>query len=389
MQKQAVLAAKRSIVTVEEIVDDFGPRSPNLVILPAWTVSAVVEVPGGAHPSYAHGYYKRDNAYYKKWDEISRDRDGFLAWMETNVLDQRAGGVRRRAQAPGRERGMNKPALAYTPTEMMTVAAARALKSSDVCFVGIGQPSAACNLARLTHAPGITLIYESGTLATKPSILPLSIGDGELCDTALITVSVPEMFRYWLQGGRITVGFLGGAQIDRFANLNTTVVGPYHKPKVRLPGGGGAPEIAISCGEIFIIMSQSQARLRRQARFRHLDRPRRGRRPSREARRHDQGADPADHRSLRVRPDPRDQGDDGRLDPSRRHPRRHRRQHRLEGRNTRRDVAETAAPDCARARGAARDSGPHPPRPRRSGVAACLSRRTTFHCHAPRKRGIQ
>jgi glutaconate CoA-transferase subunit B len=146
----------------------------------------------------------------------------------------------------------------YTSTEMMTIAAARALKSSDVCFVGIGQPSAAANLARLTQAPDITLIYESGTLATKPSVLPLSIGDGELCETALTTVSVPEMFRYWLMGGRITVGFLGGAQIDRFANLNTTVVGPYAKPKVRLPGGGGAPEIAISCGEIFIIMAQSK-----------------------------------------------------------------------------------------------------------------------------------
>jgi glutaconate CoA-transferase subunit B len=146
----------------------------------------------------------------------------------------------------------------YTSNEMMTVAAARALKSSDVCFVGIGQPSAACNLARLTHAPDITLIYESGTIATKPNILPLSIGDGELCETALTTVSVPEMFRYWLQGGRITVGFLGGAQIDKYANLNTTVVGPYDKPKVRLPGGGGAPEIAISCGEIFIIMAQGK-----------------------------------------------------------------------------------------------------------------------------------
>jgi glutaconate CoA-transferase, subunit B len=146
----------------------------------------------------------------------------------------------------------------YTPAEMMTVAASRALKSTDVCFVGIGMPSAACNLARLTHAPGVTLIYESGTIATKPSVLPLSIGDGELCDTALTTVPVPEMFRYWLQGGRITVGFLGGAQIDRFANLNTTVVGPYDKPKTRLPGGGGAPEIAVSCGEIFIIMSQTK-----------------------------------------------------------------------------------------------------------------------------------
>ncbi len=146
----------------------------------------------------------------------------------------------------------------YTATEMMTVAAARALRNNDVCFVGIGAPSAACNLARLTHAPDLTLIYESGTIATKPNVLPLSIGDGELCDTALTTVSVPEMFRYWLQGGRISVGFLGGAQIDRFANLNTTVVGPYAKPKVRLPGGGGAPEIATSCGEIFIIMAQSK-----------------------------------------------------------------------------------------------------------------------------------
>lgn len=146
----------------------------------------------------------------------------------------------------------------YKPAEMMTIAAARALKNDDVTFVGIGAPSAASNLARLTHAPDITLIYESGTLGTKPSVLPLSIGDGELCDTALTTVSVPEMFRYWLQGGRITVGFLGGAQIDKFANLNTTVVGSYDKPKVRLPGGGGAPEIATSCGEIFIIMAQSK-----------------------------------------------------------------------------------------------------------------------------------
>jgi glutaconate CoA-transferase subunit B len=146
----------------------------------------------------------------------------------------------------------------YKPNEMMTIAAARALKNDDVCFVGIGMPSAAANLARLTHAPEIVLIYESGTLATKPNILPLSIGDGELCDTALTTVPVPEMFRYWLQGGRIKVGFLGGAQIDRYANLNTTVVGPYDKPKVRLPGGGGAPEIATSCGEIFIIMAQGK-----------------------------------------------------------------------------------------------------------------------------------
>src|ERR1700685_3098200 len=117
----------------------------------------------------------------------------------------------------------------YRASEMMTIAEARALRNSDVCFVGIGLPSAASNLARLTHAPGLTLIYESGTIATRADVLPLSIGDGELCETALTTVSVPEMFRYWLQGGRMTVGFLGGAQIDKFANLNTPVVGPYAK----------------------------------------------------------------------------------------------------------------------------------------------------------------
>jgi glutaconate CoA-transferase subunit B len=146
----------------------------------------------------------------------------------------------------------------YTAIEMMTIAAARALRNDDVCFVGIGAPSAACNLARHTHSPDITLIYESGTIGTRPDVLPLSIGDGELCDTALTTVSVPEMFRYWLQGGRITVGFLGGAQIDRYANLNTTVVGSYQEPKTRLPGGGGAPEIASHCREIYITMAHNR-----------------------------------------------------------------------------------------------------------------------------------
>jgi glutaconate CoA-transferase subunit B len=146
----------------------------------------------------------------------------------------------------------------FTPNEMMTIAAARGLKNDDVCFVGIGAPSAACNVARLTHAPDITLIYESGTIGTAPSVLPLSIGDGELCETAVTTVSVPEMFRYWLQGGRITVGFLGAAQMDRYGNINTTVVGDYFKPRTRLPGGGGAPEIASSCRQIFITLKQAK-----------------------------------------------------------------------------------------------------------------------------------
>ncbi len=148
--------------------------------------------------------------------------------------------------------------LSFTPDEMMAIAASRALTNTDVCFVGIGPPSAACNIARLTHAPDITLIYESGTIGTAPDVLPLSIGDGELCDTALTTVPVTEMFRYWLQGGKITVGFLGAAQIDRFANINTTVIGEYDNPAVRLPGGGGAPEIASSSQQIYITMKQSK-----------------------------------------------------------------------------------------------------------------------------------
>ncbi|GIH78600.1 CoA-transferase subunit beta [Planobispora longispora] len=145
---------------------------------------------------------------------------------------------------------------AYTADEMMTVAAARRLRSGS-CFVGIGLPSVAANLARRTHAPDLVLIYESGTIGAKPGRPPLSIGDGELAETADAVVSVPEIFNYWLQPGRIGVGFLGAAQIDRFANINTTVIGPYDDPKVRLPGAGGAPEIAASCREVTVIVRQS------------------------------------------------------------------------------------------------------------------------------------
>ncbi len=146
----------------------------------------------------------------------------------------------------------------YTTEEMMTVAAARALRNGSVCFVGIGLPSAAANLARLSHAPDVVLIYESGTIGAEPEVLPLSIGDGELAETAFSVVSTPEVFRYWLQGGRIDVGFLSAAQIDRFGNINTTVIGDYRKPKVRLPGAGDASEIATSSGEVFVIVRQSK-----------------------------------------------------------------------------------------------------------------------------------
>ena len=141
--------------------------------------------------------------------------------------------------------------------ELMAIEASRRLTNDTVCFVGIGLPSTAANLARRTHAPDCVLVYESGTIGAKPSELPLSIGDGELAETADTVVSVPEMFAYWLQGGRIDVGFLGAAQIDKHGNLNSTVIGPYDAPKVRLPGGGGAPEIATNCKNVFVMLKQS------------------------------------------------------------------------------------------------------------------------------------
>jgi glutaconate CoA-transferase subunit B len=146
----------------------------------------------------------------------------------------------------------------YSADEMMTVAAARALHDGVVCFVGIGLPSTAANLARATHAPRLVLVYESGTLGAKPDRLPLSIGDGVLAEHADSVVSVPEVFNYWLQPGRVDVGFLSAAQIDRYSNINTTVIGgDYRHPKVRLPGAGGAPEIAASCREVIVVVRQN------------------------------------------------------------------------------------------------------------------------------------
>ncbi|HSK97752.1 MAG TPA: CoA-transferase [Euzebyales bacterium] len=149
------------------------------------------------------------------------------------------------------------PAMDYNADEMMTVAAARALHDATSCFVGIGLPSTAANLALRTAVPDLVLIYESGTIGTRPDHLPLSIGDGILAETADAVVTVPEIFNYWLQPGRIDVGFLGAAQIDRFGNINTTVIGSYDQPKVRLPGAGGAPEIAAACQRVIVVVRQS------------------------------------------------------------------------------------------------------------------------------------
>ncbi len=320
IQKEAALAARRVLVTVEEVVDTLEPR-PGVVVLPTWVVDAVALVPGGAHPSYAAGYSVRDNAFYREWDAISRDRAAFGRWLgecarlepgEPGELGEsgKPGEAERPGEqgegAEGEEKGevvdpagvatavsvtgatavvvaaapssaahspeadpeatpepapgtAPESAPECTPDELMEVNAARALAGARTCFVGIGLPSTAANLARRTVNPDLVLVYESGTIGSKPTRLPLSIGDGELADTADSVVSVPEMFNYWLQGGRIDVGFLGAAQVDRFANINTTVVrrGPG-KPEGRLPGAGGAPEIAANCGQVLMVLRHSR-----------------------------------------------------------------------------------------------------------------------------------
>jgi glutaconate CoA-transferase, subunit B len=144
-----------------------------------------------------------------------------------------------------------------TPQEVMTINAARQLRDGQVCLVGVGPPNAAVNLARRLHAPGAVLVYESGAIGSKPHKLPLSIGDDDLATTADEIVSVPEMFQYWVGGGRIDVGFLGAAQIDPYGSINTTVIGDYGSPKVRLPGAGGAPEIAAASKQVIALLPHS------------------------------------------------------------------------------------------------------------------------------------
>lgn len=146
----------------------------------------------------------------------------------------------------------------FSRSEMMIVAAARQLAGKRVCFVGVGLPNIAVNLAARTVAPDLELVYEAGVFGARPARLPLSIGDPTIVTGATAAVSMFELFGFYLQGGLIDVGFLGGAQIDRYGNLNTTVIGDYDRPKVRLPGSGGACEIAINAREIFVIMRQGR-----------------------------------------------------------------------------------------------------------------------------------
>src|SRR3972149_4134736 len=148
----------------------------------------------------------------------------------------------------------------YSSAELMTINAARLLRDGDVVFVGVGLPNLACNLARRTHAPGLVMIYEAGVIGAQPARLPLSIGDPTLVSGALSVVSMWEIFAYYLQRGLVSVGFMGGAQIDRFGNVNATVIGPYAKPKIRLPGSGGSMEIAAWADRCYYITPHEKRR---------------------------------------------------------------------------------------------------------------------------------
>ncbi|MGH2930494.1 MAG: CoA-transferase subunit beta, partial [Solirubrobacteraceae bacterium] len=149
-------------------------------------------------------------------------------------------------------------AEAATNAELQTIVAARSLIGKRSCFIGVGRPGTAALLARSFHNPELVLVYESGTIGAKPQRIPLSIGDGELAQTADAVVSVPEMFNYWIGPGRVQVAFLGAAQVDRLGNLNSTVIGDYRHPRTRLPGAGGAPEIAACCREVVVIAPHSR-----------------------------------------------------------------------------------------------------------------------------------
>ena len=191
---------------------------------------------------------ERDNDFYRFWDEISRDREQFTAWMDEHVLRRACDGRHQRHQA--------------SADELQTVVAARRLAHTGTVFIGVGRPSTAAMLARMVHNPALVLVYESGTIGAKPFHIPLSIGDGELAETADAVVSVPEMFNYWIGAGRIDVAFLGAAQVDRFANLNSTVIGDYDHPRARACRAPAArPEIAASCGEVMIVAPHTKRTL--------------------------------------------------------------------------------------------------------------------------------
>ncbi len=300
-QKEAAFAAERVIVVVEELVDELVIRAdPNRTIIPGLIVDAVVVEPYGAHPSYVQGAYDPGQPVLSRLGRHNAGRgehSGLVARL--GLRCRRAGRVRReaRARAPGdhpagvgairigRLRGLplmgaaaGDPGTGFTKSEMMIVAAARELAGQRVCFVGVGLPNIAVNLAQRTVAPDLELVYEAGVFGARPARLPLSIGDPTIVTGSTAVVSMFELFSFYLQGGLVDVGFLGAAQIDRFGNINTTIIGDYAAPRTRLPGSGGACEIAYQRSTGLRDHASERAIVRREDRFQDLARqPRRGR----------------------------------------------------------------------------------------------------------------
>ena len=251
---------------------------PNRTLMPGFIVSAVCHVPHASHPSYTQGYYDRDNDFYLGWDKISESpeavksyldewvygvKDRAEYWQKLGPDDQRHQrlAVRPPLEARGGRITGSMSSMEYSSSELMIVNAARLLKNGDVVFVGVGQPNLACNLAKRTHAPDLVMIYEAGVIGAEPSRLPLSIGDPTLVSGALSVVSMYDIFANYLQRGNVDVGFLGGAQIDKYGNINATVIGSdYAHPKVRLPGSGGAQEIAAWANRCYIMTPHQKRR---------------------------------------------------------------------------------------------------------------------------------
>ena len=281
-QKEAAFAAERVIVVCEEVVEESVIRAdPNRTVIPGVIVDAVVEEPFACHPSFAQGYYDRDNAFYLEWDEIARDAASLDAWLDEwvyglanhaeyvekmgaqlwDALRPGAGHVRRgRLREVRVSDGATSAAdLGYSKSEIMIAASARQLDAGAQLLRGRGpaehrlQPGAADRRRRTC-----SWCTSPACSARGPERLPLSIGDPTLVTGATAVTSMFELFAYYLQAGLIDVAFLGAAQIDRFGNLNTTVIGDYANPKVRLPGSGGACEIAINARQVMVIMRQAQ-----------------------------------------------------------------------------------------------------------------------------------
>ncbi len=276
-QKEAAFAGERVIVVCEELVgEDVVRRDPNRTVIPGIVVDAVVEQPFGCHPSLRAGVLRPGQRVLPR---VGTHLEGpTVARGVAEGVGVRPGEPRRVRGAHGRSlggaaagaaplrrgqlRGLRVSAveteLGYTKNEMMIAASARTLAGERVCFVGVGLPNIVCNLAQRTVAPGLQLVYEAGVFGARPARLPLSIGDPTLVSGSTAVTSMFELFAFYLQAGLIDAAFLGGAQIDRFGNLNTTVIGEYANPKVRLPGSGGACEIAIHARRILVIMRQAK-----------------------------------------------------------------------------------------------------------------------------------